>query len=161
MQTIDKTKICSKCKQEKSYTAFWKDKSLLDGHTSHCKECGKRYNQNRYQKDPKKSHQKSAEYKKKYPRKALDYRLKNSYNITIEQYDQMFEGQKGVCAICGKREASKNQYGIQRLGVDHNHITEQVRGLLCVSCNTAIGSLKVDEKGVELLLKAIEYIRNS
>jgi hypothetical protein len=43
----------------------------------------------------------------------------------------MFEGQSGVCAICGRPPGAK------RLDVDHNHETGKIRGLLCGSCNRA------------------------
>lgn len=102
---------------------------------------------------------KVKDYGKQHPRKVLNYRLKTAYDITVDKYDFMFEQQSGVCAICGKKETHKNQYGIHRLGVDHNHISGKNRGLLCTHCNTAIGSLYVDENGIDLLLKAIEYVR--
>ena len=39
--------------------------------------------------------------------------------------------------------------------MDHDHGTGEVRGLLCITCNTGIGSLKDD---VTLLQNAIEYL---
>lgn len=59
---------------------------------------------------------------------------KHSFNITLENYDEMLEQQKGVCAICG----GKNIEG-RRLCVDHDHITGTIRGLLCGFCNNRIG----------------------
>jgi len=85
--------------------------------------------------------------------------LRRHYGITIEEYNHMFEKQKGCCAICGKHQL-ENTKG-QALGVDHNHKTGQVRGLLCSPCNQAIGQLKVDELGVALFLKAIDYINRA
>lgn len=85
--------------------------------------------------------------------------MKFRYGISVEEYNQMFEEQKGGCAICGKHQ-SENQNG-NALSVDHNHITKQVRGLLCGTCNRAIGELKVDESGVKLFLKAIDYINRA
>lgn len=51
-----------------------------------------------------------------------------------------------VCAICN---IDKN------LNLDHNHITGEIRGILCFSCNAAIGLLK-DNK--DFCLKAAEYL---
>ena len=65
------------------------------------------------------------------------YFLKQTYGLTLEQYDEMFEEQNGVCAICG----GVNPDG-RRLFVDHNHETGQIRGLLCVTCNARIGILE-------------------
>lgn len=90
--------------------------------------------------------------------------LKFHYGITLEEYNQILEKQKGCCAICGRHqsETHKSRWKCKlSLSVDHNHITRQIRGLLCGTCNRAIGSLKVDELGDELLKKAIDYINRA
>lgn len=66
--------------------------------------------------------------------------------------DDLYEKQKGCCAICGKSEKENKQ----RLSIDHNHATHQVRALLCRNCNTGLGAFKDDE---HLLSKAIEYLK--
>lgn len=57
------------------------------------------------------------------------------YGLTAEDYNQIYIAQQGCCAICGKHQSEFKQ----RLAVDHNHTTNKVRGLLCVSCNTCLG----------------------
>jgi Recombination endonuclease VII len=47
------------------------------------------------------------------------------YGIDAEIYERMREASNGRCWICG------GQPRTQQLAVDHNHITGQVRGLLC------------------------------
>lgn len=86
--------------------------------------------------------------------------MKYSYGLTLEQYDQMFEQQGGVCAICSERERRKRKNKTLRLCVDHNHQTNKIRGLLCSHCNTVIGKLRVDTKGIINLQNAIEYIKS-
>ena len=83
------------------------------------------------------------------------YNLEYLYGITTKEYDNLYTKQQGCCAICGIHQSKFNV----SLQVDHNHINNKIRGLLCQQCNTAIGSLKVDEKGNMLLIKAIEYIK--
>lgn len=61
--------------------------------------------------------------------------FKHRYGITIEQYDAMLAAQNGVCAICLNPPRGK----MKRLSVDHCHATGRVRGLLCITCNRAIG----------------------
>lgn len=78
-------------------------------------------------------------------------KLKKNFNITIEQYDELEKRQKGVCAICGRKEISK------RLAVDHCHKIGKIRGLLCKNCNTGLGLFNDNEK---LLTKAIRYLSN-
>lgn len=70
---------------------------------------------------------------------------------THKHYQEMLRAQGNGCALCGKSEDENGQ----RLAIDHNHTTHQVRALLCRSCNTGIGAFKEDK---ELLNKAIEYI---
>lgn len=64
----------------------------------------------------------------------------------------LYEKQNGCCAICGKSEKDNGQ----RLAIDHNHSTHQVRALLCKHCNTGLGAFKDDEV---LMSKAIEYLK--
>ena len=75
--------------------------------------------------------------------------LKRRYNITLEEYNILFEKQNGKCAICNKKQINK------QLAVDHDHNTGKVRGLLCQNCNTGIGKFKDNPK---LLLKAKAYL---
>lgn len=73
------------------------------------------------------------------------------YGITPEDYDILFEQQGGVCAACGQPETHKNQYGVCRLAVDHDHETGEVRGLLCGRCNRALGLLNDELARVQAL----------
>jgi hypothetical protein len=75
--------------------------------------------------------------------KRIDYNLKRRYGISLKDYNIKLKKQKGKCAIC----CSKSRSGKGALHVDHNHITKQVRGLLCDWCNRKLGT-------VELLLNA-------
>ena len=77
-------------------------------------------------------------------------KIKRYYGVTKTQYLDMLQEQGGVCAIC--KNADKY---VERLAVDHNHVTGQVRGLLCRRCNQALGALEDD---VELLASAIDYL---
>ena len=61
--------------------------------------------------------------------------LAQNYSITEEIYDKIFQHQNGKCAICGCHQR------YQRLSVDHDHQTGQVRGLLCMHCNRALGHM--------------------
>lgn len=74
------------------------------------------------------------------------------YGITEEQYLGMVDKQGGVCAICGK------PCSIGRLSIDHCHITEKVRGLLCRRCNAGLGAFG---DNVNMLEKAIDYLRKT
>ena len=76
-------------------------------------------------------------------------RLIARYGITQEQYNTLLEIQGGRCAICLEKKKSFH--------LDHNHKSGQIRGLLCSSCNMAIGLMKEDF--VKLYL-AEEYLKS-
>lgn len=67
-----------------------------------------------------------------YPEKTRDRTLRRLYGITTEQYDQIFEQQEGKCPVCLRHQDVFSK----RLAVDHDHVTGEVRGLLCDFCNS-------------------------
>lgn len=75
------------------------------------------------------------EYMRTYDKtpKAMNTRFLRMYNITYHDYMHMQNVQDGKCAIC------ENESVKERLSVDHCHTTGKVRGLLCRSCNRALG----------------------
>lgn len=81
---------------------------------------------------------------------ALRARFK-AFGLTTEQYNELVEFQQGACAICRKPCVSG-----QRLSVDHDHETDEVRGLLCKHCNAAMGMLKEDE---DIIFNMMEYLK--
>lgn len=81
----------------------------------------------------------------------LSWRLKNKYNISIEDYNALLDKQKHCCAICNRNKPTGKNWHI-----DHCHTTGKVRGLLCSKCNQGLGLF--DDKQ-ENLMKAIQYIK--
>lgn len=73
-------------------------------------------------------------------------------NVTPVEYNELFAQQNGCCAICGRHQSNLTK----RLAVDHNHITGEIRGLLCHKCNQGIGLLQDD---YDLLIKAAKYLK--
>ena len=117
-------KECSKCKEVKPYTEYTVDREKKDGYRTMCRPCSK------------------------------SSRLQSTYGISLEEYQEKLEEQKGQCAICGSQVV--DSLG-RSLAVDHNHETGEVRGLLCSNCNLGIGSFK---DNVKLLANAIVYLEN-
>jgi hypothetical protein len=76
--------------------------------------------------------------------------LRRKFGWTPKQYDEMLESQSGVCAGCGRPPA-----GEKRLAVDHDHKTDEIRGLLCDGCNIALGGV---EDNPQTLLRLIQYL---
>lgn len=81
--------------------------------------------------------------------------LKKRYNIKIEDYNKMLAEQSGVCAICNRQETQIRLGKVQSLGVDHDHKTGKIRGILCAKCNTLLGKAEDD---INILNSAIDYL---
>jgi hypothetical protein len=96
--------------------------------------------------------EKQRKFNKENPIKRKNSMLKYKYGITLIDYNKMFEQQKGKCAIC-----KRHQNNLTRtLSVDHNHKTNQVRALLCVTCNTDVS---VVENRLKEMLKYLNKYR--
>jgi Recombination endonuclease VII len=76
------------------------------------------------------------------------------YGLSEADYNALFAEQDGKCAICGAGPSGK--WNI--LNVDHDHVTGQVRGLLCHRCNTALGLFRDDPV---ILAPAVAYLRGA
>lgn len=81
---------------------------------------------------------------------AHDKRVAETYGLEPGVYAELLAAQDGRCAICQNRPAKL------RLAVDHNHDTDEVRGLLCKRCNHNL--LGGAHDSIELLQRAIDYL---
>ena len=63
----------------------------------------------------------------------------------------MLDKQDHCCAICDKHKSEFNQ----NLAVDHNHVTGEIRGLLCTYCNHRVIGRHRDGN---LLRKMADYV---
>ena len=100
-------------------------------------------------------------FKKGYKQRPYNKRfgeILKKRGITFEQYNEMLAVQDNKCAICLKIETCKdprNDY-VRRLSIDHCHITNKTRGLLCSNCNSGMGKLG---DSIEHLQAAINYLK--
>lgn len=140
--SIDKT--CKKCGADSWYVR-------ANGHRN-CAPC-KQKTQKTWD---EKNRDKRLAYVYKYQEKHNDYskvtrsqHLKRKYNITLEEYDVMFEQQGKVCALCNQVNQSKYWH------LDHDHLTGKVRGILCHHCNLILGNAR---DNIETLKLAIGYL---
>lgn len=70
-----------------------------------------------------------------------DKALKKIFGIDINEYNKMFDDQKGCCAICKRHQSIVKR----TLHVDHDHNSGHIRGLLCFSCNMRLGFIENKE----------------
>lgn len=160
-------KICTKCNQEKLALHFTKNRS-------DCKACRKEYQKQYYLKNINVEKEKRKIYYKKNSESIKNYQklrrvenpnidvVKNlaQYGLTLEQYTEIALNQNNKCAICNHLETAiiKKNNKIKKLSVDHDHVTNKIRGLLCVNCNRGIGSFK---DNIDNLKRAIIYLERT
>jgi hypothetical protein len=73
----------------------------------------------------------------------------SKYGVTSEKFEEMEKAQGNKCAICGKLSKTK-------LCVDHDHVTGNVRGLLCRLCNSGLGFFLDNIESPEYAIKYLE-----
>ena len=141
-------KRCSVCRETKSLSEFHK------GGGSRCKPCACANTRAWY----RAHREERCAYQRQYGRsnrtrlgvESYNRHLKSLYGITSEDYDRMYQEQKGLCALCSRSSTSG-----RHLDVDHDHTTGKVRGLLCVGCNRFVGRFEQNFLGE----KTNEYLR--
>lgn len=84
-----------------------------------------------------------------------DAERQRKFGITRAQYGDLLLAQGGACAICRQPETATRNGLVKSLAVDHCHSSGEIRGLLCVACNTGIGKFMDDRN---LMLSAIQYL---
>lgn len=130
---------CKSCEREKPLNNFYCRNGKYKNYYSYCKVCTRRKNLDWYTSNKEHAKQINNAWRNhNYQHFALVTRernLKNAYGITHAQYMKQVEQQQGLCKICNKKTDIS-------LAVDHNHITGEVRGLLCFNCNAGLGQFK-------------------
>lgn len=72
-----------------------------------------------------------------YRKYCRNQRMKQRYGLTQDQWQLLFESQDEKCACCGSTSSGSKK----GWHTDHDHLTEEVRGILCAKCNTVLGML--------------------
>jgi hypothetical protein len=144
--------LCRRCQQIKLLSEFPADRRRRNGLFVYCKECCTA-NTKSYHNEA----QTTPEGRARNRRKRWLAMLR-SHGMTEAGYLSLLEAQGGVCAICRGPETFRTKDGrdIRPLCVDHDHATGAVRGLLCHSCNVAIGHFRDNPV---TLLAAINYLQ--
>ena len=125
-------KTCKTCKVELSLDRFY---LLKTGYYHvHCKSCNT---------------ERSRLWKQKNKHKHYLNKIRDKFKISETDYNILLAEQNNLCLICNKSEKDR------RLSVDHCHKTGNIRGLLCRTCNLAIGYFNDD---TTLLKNAIQYL---
>lgn len=162
METVSKTQLteeeckvtfyqCTQCKETKTLDHFGKRKHSSTGRRTRCKNCECKNTRRWYHSIDEEARQ---QYVQKHSHSTRNRRIKSKFGIDVTMYDELFEKQNGVCAICGNPQ---NRKDTKHLSIDHCHTTGNVRALLCNSCNLGIGQFQDNEM---FILSAIQYLLN-
>lgn len=89
---------------------------------------------------------KNKSHYQKYQRKS---HLKNKWGLSLDDFDKILRKQNLRCAIC---RSLQNTFR-ENFMIDHNHNTNQIRGLLCRRCNLLLGYAKDNPKILNLAEK--------
>lgn len=144
------TRVCNTCKLALPVEDFYLHKQ---GRTIHrvkmCKACALKRRAEKYVTEEGQRAWKAAF-------------LKNTYGITLADYERRLNAQGGVCDLCGCAETRlvKRTKQPQLLCVDHCHTTGAVRGLLCHNCNAGLGRFKDDPERLQLAISYLEKHQN-
>lgn len=135
--------MCITCEQvrELNVINFAPRKNAANGFRGECRKC--------------RSIRARKNYSPKYKKRVKNGYLKRQYGINNLIYAKMLKNQKGVCAICKRKEKRILRGTKSMLSVDHNHKTGVIRGLLCYQCNAALGLFK---DNIKLMKRAIKYL---
>ena len=159
-------KRCRICNEMKPFDAFYRMKEMRDGYRNECKACNLARRKAAYaasepadralahapsvaRRQPGRAFEASAGYtpRGRYPACSRRAHLKRTFGITQEEYEARLREQGGGCAVCGRPPKPGKS-----LHVDHDHETGYVRGLLCFSCNAALGHFQDDLDRIDAAL---------
>jgi hypothetical protein len=132
-------------KKHKKQINEW-NKEYYENHKMEAKNHNKEYYENHYE-----SHK---EQYKEYYNHDRERIYNQTYNISLEEYNSLYESQMGCCAICKKPQSEVKK----RFSIDHNHKNGKIRGLLCNSCNLFLGICCDD---INILKESINYLLKS
>lgn len=127
--------------------------SYQKSYSYECKTCAAEKNRKNRSKRGKDWLAYRRDYEKNRTKQNRDYNLRKNYNISSEEWSILFEQQGSCCKIC--KTTSPPSMGWH---TDHCHKTNNIRGILCHSCNTGLGKFKDDPN---LLAEAIEYLKRN
>lgn len=139
-------KVCTTCGKTLPLDDFYKD-PRTNRPRGRCKTCHTKKSYESRQRRPNHLERQSSENRKQGLKRLL---------LTPEEYQALHDAQNGLCAICSLPETATSRGRTLMLAVDHDHVTGEVRGLLCMQCNTALGKFKDDPS---LLEAASAYLK--
>jgi hypothetical protein len=126
-----------------------------------CSSCGCEFD--KYQRAHGRCKPCKGEFERNRSKKYVSYRkelnLKKKYGVSLEEFNKMIDDAGNRCGICGVGFCLPVPQVVQPGNiavVDHDHKTGRIRGLLCKSCNVALGMFCDDPTRLRNAAKWIE-----
>lgn len=151
-------KVCSKCKKEKPFSDFYKDKNRKDGFRSSCKLCDKPRHQQYYKKHKDKWPVRNKKYYKLHRKERNQYYAAYAHGMTIAERESFIINKGNRCEVCNISRESHFEIFNKDLCIDHCHKTNINKGVLCCMCNSAAGHLRDNP---DLTYKLFEYLERT
>ena len=148
MRIVVSTRKCRVCKIEKPFAELVPNRASLHGFKPLCKICRSEYYRQRLANDPL--------MRKRRADAVLRSKRLTKHGIRPADYDRMVKEQGDKCKFCGTSDKGRHDR-FRTWNIDHDHKTNQVRGLLCHTCNIAIGHFEnlVDRFGLDAILSYV------
>jgi hypothetical protein len=124
-------RYCPDCEAIKPLEEFPRNRNDTGGHGRYCKPC---------------HNARGRESKQRLFGGSREYHLRRRYGIGQADFDRIMAQQGGVCPICGRENPEH---------VDHDHVTGELRGILCFNCNQGLGNFR---DSPQAMARAIEYL---
>lgn len=164
------TKVCRKCLYEKPITEFAIADRERGYRKARCKACEAervrsyyRTNETYRERTKKRSIAWAKDNKEASKRHARKAQLRLNYDLSTAQYERLLLDQRGCCALCGSdqpgRIGKNGRWSAGHWHVDHDHALGHVRGLLCHSCNVAIGIYERRLRDQIGIAKVLDYLK--
>lgn len=153
----DARKECSQCKEVKLLSEYTKYKASKPALRTECRSCNNKRSLNTFHKNPSHHRARHMEWHAKNRDSKLEAMranmLRRNYDISIDDYNSMLSAQGGKCANKGCPNIPDTLD--RMLAVDHDHVTGNVRGLLCCNCNLVLGN---SGESAECFYGLIDYL---
>lgn len=137
-------KQCTRCHEVKPVSEFYKyndASAVLTGwrYYAWCRECSNANSREYSAANRARRNERVKKWRRDNPeaarRKDRTQKLRRKYGLTEVEANELLAMNDGRCLICDDKAA---------VAIDHDHKTGQVRGGLCISCNTFLGRVEAN-----------------
>lgn len=144
----DHGKTCTRCDVYKPYEQYYHLRTTRDGRQSWCKACTISYNTAKNRRNgtvnasKQRKQERVANTRTRDGRSSAE-RVHYTYHISLERAERLRA--IPLCQCCNKPISVEDRTHT----IDHDYDRGQVRGVLCIQCNTGIGKLGDSLDGIE------------